>query len=267
VTLTPSHAPAPGAIAQEPGLSGPGGVARTLPGTTPSAVDPPARAPVPVVHLDRVSRTFDGASPVHALRDVSLQVAAGEYLAVVGASGSGKSTLLHIVGLLDRPSAGTYFLDGHDTGALDDRRRAAMRGTRIGFVFQSFHLLAQRTATENVALAELYLGGDRSGRTERARQALCQVGLGDRLDAYPDTLSGGERQRVAVARALVGSPSILLADEPTGNLDTARSAAVMDTFDELHALGITLIVITHDPEVSARARRRVQLTDGMLEQL
>ncbi len=232
---------------------------------TPAVLSTPAA--VPVVHLAGVSRTFGGASPVHALRDVSLQVAAGEYLAIVGASGSGKSTLLHIIGLLDRPSAGTYLLDGHDTGTLDDRSRAAMRGSRIGFVFQSFHLLAQRTATENVAMAELYRGSERTGRLERARLALSHVGLCDRLDAYPDTLSGGERQRVAIARALVGSPSILLADEPTGNLDTARSAAVMDVLDELHRLGMTLIVITHDAEVSARARRRVQLTDGWLAEI
>ncbi len=219
----------------------------------------------PVVELAGVSRVFAGAVPVRALDDVSLSIDRGDYVSVVGPSGSGKSTLLHVLGLLDQPTTGTYHLDGHHTGRLSDAQRTAMRGARIGFVFQAFHLLAHRTATENVALAELYRPHSREGRHQRAVDALVRVGLGHRLEAFPDTLSGGERQRVAIARALVGHPSLLLADEPTGNLDTAASGSLLDLFDELHQTGLTLVVVTHDPAVSARAGRRVCMTDGRIE--
>jgi putative ABC transport system ATP-binding protein len=218
----------------------------------------------PVVELRGVGRVFPGASPVSALVDVDLAVDPGEYVAVVGPSGSGKSTLLNVIGLLDRPTEGTYLLDGLDTGEMSDGERAALRGSRIGFVFQSFHLLAHRSVEENVMLAELYTRRGRRGRRERAVAALERVGLGHRLGFVPTRLSGGERQRVAIARALVGRPSLLLCDEPTGNLDSANTASVLDLFDELRAQGLTLMVITHDETVSDRAGRRVRMIDGRL---
>ena len=223
-----------------------------------------APPPPPVVALRGVGRTFDGPPEVEVLRGIDLAVAGGDYLSIVGPSGSGKSTLLHLLGLLDRPSLGTYHLDGIDTGALDDRDRTALRGSRIGFVFQAFHLLSTRTAHENVMLAELYRGTDRLERSERATAALERVGLGHRMDAFPDTLSGGERQRVAIARALVGRPSLLLADEPTGNLDTENSESILELFDELHDAGLTLVVITHDETVSSRAGRVIRIVDGQI---
>jgi putative ABC transport system ATP-binding protein len=218
----------------------------------------------PVVQLDGLSRSFSGSPPVQALRDVDLVVEAGDYLSVIGPSGSGKSTLLHILGLLDRPSSGDYLLDGHSTAAASEAGRAALRGGQIGFVFQQFHLLPHRTVLDNVLLATRYSGVPRSEREARARTALGRVHLEHRVEAMPTTLSGGERQRVAVARAVVAGPSLLLADEPTGNLDTANSAEVLDLFDELHGEGLTLIVITHDLVVSARAQRRVRIVDGVL---
>ncbi|WP_298988848.1 ABC transporter ATP-binding protein [uncultured Pseudokineococcus sp.] len=221
----------------------------------------------PVVELVGLTRTFPGPPPVHALDGVDLVVRAGEYVSVVGPSGSGKSTLLHVLGLLDRPTGGDYLLDGVPTSTTSERHRARLRGGRIGFVFQQFHLLPHRSVLENVLLATLYSGVPRAERVDRARAALERVGLGHRVDASPTTLSGGERQRVAVARAVVTGPSLLLADEPTGNLDSVSSAAVMDLFDELHASGLTLVVITHDPVVSARAQRRVRISDGLLAEL
>ncbi len=222
------------------------------------------QGPSPVVELVGVARTFPGSPPVEALRPADLTIMAGEHLAVAGPSGSGKSTLLHILGLLDRPTEGVYRLDGIDTEELGERQRAGLRSSRIGFVFQSFHLLGHRTAVENVMMAEIYRPGTRSTRRERSVAALERVGLGHRLDAYPSTLSGGEQQRVAVARAIVGEPSLLLADEPTGNLDSSTSAQLLDLFGELHDTGITLVVITHDPGVSARAERQVRMIDGWL---
>lgn len=219
----------------------------------------------PVVDLVDLTRTFPG--PVHALRNVNLQVDPGDYLSIIGPSGSGKSTLLHILGLLDRPTSGEYRLDGMATGSASESDRSALRGGRIGFVFQSFHLLPHRTVLDNVLLATLYSGVPRAEREDRARAALDRVGLGHRLDFTPTTLSGGERQRVAIARAVVANPKLLLADEPTGNLDTTNSAGIMDLFDELHRDGLTLVVITHDLAVSARASRRVRITDGMLQEL
>ncbi len=219
----------------------------------------------PVVDLQDVVRTFDATPPVEALRSTTLTIDVGDYVAIVGPSGSGKSTLLHILGLLDTPTEGTYILDGIDTSVLSERQRAGVRGSRIGFVFQSFHLLNHRTTVENVVLAELYSTTSRSDRRRRAVEALERVGLGHRLDAFPTTLSGGERQRVAVARALVGEPSLLLADEPTGNLDSATTQSILDMFAELNDSGITLAVITHDPEVARRAQRRLSIRDGVVK--
>ncbi len=219
----------------------------------------------PVVELEDLTRTFPG--PVNALTDVNLTVRSGDYLSIIGPSGSGKSTLLHILGLLDRPTSGEYRLDGLPTGTASESDRAALRGGRIGFVFQSFHLLPHRTVLDNVLLATLYSGVPRGEREQRARTALERVGLDHRVDFTPSTLSGGERQRVAIARSVVADPKLLLADEPTGNLDTKNSAGIMDLFDELHADGLTLVVITHDLAVSARAERRVRISDGRLQEL
>lgn len=217
-----------------------------------------------VVDLRDVTRTFAGTPPVEALKSTNLAIQQGEYLAIVGPSGSGKSTMLHLLGLLDTPTEGTYYLDGVDTGELSERQRAGMRSSKIGFVFQSFHLLGTRTTVENVMLAEVYRPGSGKGRRQRAIEALEQVGLGHRLGAFPTTLSGGERQRVAIARALVSRPSLLLADEPTGNLDTTTGNQILSLFEELHQSGLTLAVITHDDDVSARAQRQVRIRDGVL---
>lgn len=218
----------------------------------------------PVIELREVGRTFPGTPPVEAFKPSNLSIGRGEYVSIIGPSGSGKSTLLHLLGLLDRPTTGTYFLDGIDTGALGDNARAGMRGSRIGFVFQSFHLLHHRSALENVELAQIYNRMPRKERRQRAENALERVGLSHRLSATPRTLSGGERQRVAVARALVSEPSLLLADEPTGNLDTEMSDDIMEVFDGLHRGGLTLAVITHDLDVSHRAQRQVRIIDGTL---
>lgn len=221
-----------------------------------------------VIELSGVRRTFDTEPPVHALRGVDLTVRRGEHLSIVGPSGSGKSTLLNTLGLLDRPTAGSYRLDGVETTTLGDLERTALRGSRIGFVFQSFHLLPYRTVDENVMLAEAYRrprpGRGRASRTERARQALERVGVGHRSGFRPDRLSGGERQRVAIARALMGDPALLLCDEPTGNLDSENTLSVLELFDDLCAQGMTLVLITHDEAVSRRAGQRVRITDGGL---
>ena len=221
----------------------------------------------PVIELRELTRTFPGTEPVHALREASLRVERGEYLSVIGPSGSGKSTLLHILGLLDRPTSGDLLLDGVPTGTASEADRAALRGGRIGFVFQSFHLLPHRTVLDNVLLATLYSGVPRAERRGRALAALDRVGLSHRLEFMPTVLSGGERQRVAIARAVIASPHVLLADEPTGNLDQTTSGGVLDLFDELHRDGLTLVVITHDAAVSARAQRRVRIADGMLTEV
>jgi len=204
---------------------------------------------------------------VIALEATDLRIEAGQYVSIIGPSGSGKSTLLHILGLLDRPTAGEYLLDGVRAGTASERDRSALRGGRIGFVFQSFHLLAHRTVLDNVLLATLYSGVPRNERIARALAALDRVHLTNRVTFLPTVLSGGERQRVAIARAVVASPRVLLADEPTGNLDSTNSAGVLDLFDELHRDGLTLVVITHDPVVSGRAQRRVQIADGRLTEL
>jgi putative ABC transport system ATP-binding protein len=230
---------------------------------------------MPVIELRGLARTYPGPPPVPALRPTDLVIEAGDYIAVTGPSGSGKSTLLHLLGLLDAPTAGSYLLDGLDTSALGDKERSALRGRRIGFVFQAFHLLPYRTALENVMLAQLYNqtprgglvvppGQHRSGRLQAAVEALNAVGLSHRSDALPTTLSGGESQRVAIARALVNRPSLMLCDEPTGNLDSANAAGLMRLLDRLNETGFTIVVITHDPGVAAHASRTVTMSDGVL---
>jgi putative ABC transport system ATP-binding protein len=220
-----------------------------------------------VVDLVGAGRTFDGAQPVEALRHADLQVLPGDYVSIVGPSGSGKSTLLHLLGLLDTPTQGTYLLDGIDVRSLSDAERTAVRGQRIGFVFQAFHLLSHRTVAENVMLAMLYGDVPRADRRVRAISALEQVGLSHRVDFMPTKLSGGERQRVAIARAIVGGPSLLLADEPTGNLDQATGDKILDLFDDLQSHGLTIVVITHDSEVALRAQRTVRMVDGVLSEV
>jgi putative ABC transport system ATP-binding protein len=212
------------------------------------------------VELEGIERRFAGG--VVALDGIDLRVDAGEYVSIVGASGSGKSTLLNIVGLLDRPTAGRYVLDGVDTADLGERERAGLRSRALGFVFQAFHLLPYRNVRENVALALLYAAVPPAERVKRADTALDRVGLAHRLDFFPATLSGGERQRVAIARALVTGPSLLLCDEPTGNLDSGTTGTILDLLDELHGDGLTIVVITHDDLVSRRAQRVVHLSDG-----
>ena len=218
----------------------------------------------PVIELRGLARTYPGPPPVPALRPADLVIEAGDYVAVTGPSGSGKSTLLHLLGLLDTPTAGRYLLDRLDTSALNDKDRSALRGRRIGIVFQAFHLLPYRTALENVQVAQLYNQTPRGDRYRAAVGALAEVGMGHRLDALPTTLSGGESQRVAIARALVNRPSLLLCDEPTGNLDSANAAALMDLLDELNAAGFTIVVITHDRGVAAHAGRTIAISDGVL---
>ncbi|WP_089729826.1 ABC transporter ATP-binding protein/permease [Candidatus Thiosymbion oneisti] len=220
-----------------------------------------------VLDLAGIGRRYGTEPPIHALTDIHLGIDQGDWVAITGPSGSGKSTLLNILGCLDRPTAGTYHIDGIDTTSLTDRERAGVRSRRIGFVFQSFHLLAYRSVLENVMLAEVYRNRPQAGRRERAITALQRVGLGHRLEYMPTRLSGGERQRVAIARAIVGSPSLLLCDEPTGNLDSKNSTAIMDLFEQLNQEGLTLVIVTHDPKVADRAPRRVHIVDGRLTDL
>src|SRR3954466_5437905 len=221
---------------------------------------------VGLVELQRVTRTFGSDPPVSALREVDLVLPPTTSLAIVGPSGSGKSTLLNVLGLLDRASTGRYLFEGLDVGALSDGERAAVRAERIGFVFQSFHLLAHRTVLENVMLAEVYRGTAREGREERALTALERVGMTHRAGFPPTKLSGGEQQRVAVARALMGDHRLLLCDEPTGNLDSANTDAVLALFDDLARSGLTLVIVTHEGHVAAHARRRVRMIDGVLRE-
>ena len=220
-----------------------------------------------VLELKGVGRQFGSDPVVHALVDINLSLEPGEWLAITGPSGAGKSTLLNILGCLDRPSSGEYLFEGIDTASLSDEERAGLRSRRIGFVFQSYHLLSHRSVLENVMLAEVYREQDISGRRERALAALNRVGLSHRVDFMPTKLSGGEKQRVAIARALVGSPSVLLCDEPTGNLDLKSGTEILNLFEKLNEQGLTLVIVTHDENVAKRARRRVHVIDGRLTEI
>ena len=232
-----------------------------LPSLVPSAPVADGAAP-PVLQLEAVTKTYPVEPPVEALRGVSFTIFQGELIAIVGPSGSGKTTLLHLMGALDRPSTGRVLVTGLDVNTLADRELSALRATRIGFVFQQFFLAEHESVLDNVADGLLYAGASLSERRRAASQALINVGLADKLASLPTKLSGGQRQRVAIARAIVGRPAIVLADEPTGNLDSAAGTSVLELFAELNAQGSTIAVITHDMGVAARTNRVVRLLDG-----
>lgn len=220
-----------------------------------------------MITLKNITKSYEmGTQVVHALRGIDLEVRDGEFVAIMGPSGSGKSTLMNIIGCLDTPDSGVYKLDNIDVSHMSDNEQARVRNRHIGFVFQQFNLLARTTALKQVMLPLMYAGLGRKERTERAREALARVGLEDRMDHKPDELSGGQQQRVAIARAIATSPSIILADEPTGALDTHTGNEIMELFAGLNANGITVIIITHEPEVAARAQRTVWIRDGLIQE-
>lgn len=218
-----------------------------------------------VEHVSKVYQKSRSAPVVYALRDVSLAIPTGQYIAIMGPSGSGKSTLMNLLGCLDRPTTGQYFLRGRDVAKLDDTQLSQMRGEEIGFVFQAFNLIPQLTVLQNVEVPMFYLGVNRRERHRRSAAAAERVGLGDRLHHRPNQLSGGQMQRVAIARALVNEPRIIMADEPTGNLDSTTGEAILTLFDELHGEGQTIIMVTHDDEVAKRCERVVRLKDGLID--
>ncbi|MBW7959627.1 MAG: ABC transporter ATP-binding protein [Candidatus Promineofilum sp.] len=218
-----------------------------------------------MIRMRNITKTFHmGETEVHALRGLDLDIGDGEFVAIMGPSGSGKSTLMNILGCLDIPTSGEYLLGGEDVSSLTDDEQARIRNRRIGFVFQQFNLLPRTPALKQVALPLMYAGYDRTDRMDRAAEALKRVGLGDRMHHKPDELSGGQQQRVAIARAIATAPTIILADEPTGALDTVTGDEILDIFQELHAQGNTVIVITHDPDVAARTNRTIWIRDGLV---
>ena len=219
----------------------------------------------PVIRVEDVHKYYDlGETKVHALRGVSLDIAPGEFVAIMGASGSGKSTFMNLLGCLDKPSSGRYVLEGTDVSQLDKKDLALIRNRKIGFVFQGFNLLSRTTALENVELPTLYARMNKEERLKRSREALEMVGLGNRLDHFPSQLSGGQQQRVAIARALVNRPAILLADEPTGNLDSHTSIEIMDIFQTLNDQGLTIVLVTHESDIAQFAKRTIVFRDGKI---
>jgi putative ABC transport system ATP-binding protein len=217
------------------------------------------------MRLEEVHKFYEmGESRVHALRGISFEIAAGEFVAIMGASGSGKSTLMHILGCLDRPSTGRYVMDGIDVSSLDKRALAAVRNQKIGFVFQGFNLIPRTTALENVALPTLYARMEKAERKQRAVDALAAVGLADRAQHFPSQMSGGQQQRVAIARALVNGPNILLADEPTGNLDSRTAVQIMEVLQQFNDRGLTIVMVTHEPDIAQFARRIAVCRDGRI---
>lgn len=220
----------------------------------------------PLIKITNIKRDFPlGNEIVYVLKGIDLEINKGEYVALMGPSGSGKSTLMNILGCLDTPTSGTYVLNGKHVSEMQDDELAGIRNKEIGFVFQTFNLMPRTTALDNVALPMVYAGHSKSERVERATEVLTQVGLQDRMDHKPNQLSGGQRQRVAVARALVNKPSIILADEPTGNLDSKTSVEIMNLFNEIHANGNTVILVTHEEDIAAYAHRIIRLRDGLIE--
>src|SRR5487761_1228529 len=237
--------------------------ASLTPATTAAGEGP---APGDIIVTDNLWKTYEmGDQQVHALRGVNLRIRHNEYVAIMGPSGSGKSTLMNLIGCLDTPTQGSYWLNGHEVSELNDDELARIRNKEIGFVFQTFNLLARATALHNVELPLIYNGTPSDERIERARAALTAVNLGDRMYHKPNELSGGQRQRVAIARALINNPSILLADEPTGNLDSATGEEIMALFSRLHQSGNTIILVTHEQDIAAHAHRVIRLRDGKVE--